>query len=76
MFELNSHFKHSKAQSSFIHINWIILPMVVPWQESKGNIGMKDFIRSGPNYWQPLVLVGPVRPSQNPMGAESRPLTE
>ena len=40
MFELNSHFKHSKAQSSFIHINWIILPMAAPWPGSKGNIGM------------------------------------
>ena len=30
MFELNFHFKHSKAQSSFIHINWIILPMAAP----------------------------------------------
>ena len=37
---------------------------------------MQDLIRSGPNYWQHLVLVGPVRPSQNPMGTESRPLAE
>ena len=31
---------------------------------------MQDLIRSGPNYWRRLV-----RPSQNPMGAESRLLT-
>ena len=37
---------------------------------------MQDLIRSGPNYWRHLVLVRPVRPSQNPMGAESRPLAE
>ena len=30
MFEFNYHFKHSTAQSSFIHIIWIILPMAVP----------------------------------------------
>ena len=71
MFKLNFHFKHLKAQSSFIHINWIILPMAAPWQGSKGTIDMSDFIRSGPNYWRRLVLVGPVRPSQNP-----RPIAE
>ena len=49
------------------------MPMAAPRQGIEHNIGMYDSNRSFPNYWRRLVLVGHVRPSQNPMGAASRP---
>ena len=38
MFEFKLHFKHSTAQSSFILINWIILPMAAPRQGIQGDM--------------------------------------
>ena len=69
MFEFNSHFKHSRAQSSFIHINWISLPMAAPWQGSKWNIGIHYLIMICLYYWRHPALCGPI---QIPMRAACR----
>ena len=61
MFEFNSHFKLSKARSSFIQLNWIILPMAAPWQESKWNIGINYLIMICLYYWLHPALCGPIQ---------------
>ena len=70
MFEFSSHFKHSTAQSSFIHINYIMLPMAgAPLQDSEGEIGMFYLMRICFYHWRHPVLCGPVYPIQIPMRA-------
>ena len=69
MFEFSSHFKHSTGQSSFIHINCIILPMAAPLQDSEGEIDMFYLMMICFYHWWHPVLCGPVYPIQIPMRA-------